>query len=106
VLRVQFDIVLRFLDEDVAATARLLREQAPEKCSAVWDALPVSVLARHGIYSGHATNRLSRSLALSPSPRARPGDDRAFMFRGRRHPCEAAAPKPVKWTLESTGPGR
>jgi Protein of unknown function (DUF3830) len=45
-------MVFRFLDEDVAATARLLREQAPETCSAVWDALPVSGLARHGIYSG------------------------------------------------------
>jgi hypothetical protein len=51
-LRVQDEVVLRFLDEDVAATARLLLEQAPETCRAVWDALPVSGVARHGIYSG------------------------------------------------------
>jgi len=51
-LRIQGEIVFRFLDEDVAASARLLREQAPETCSAVWDALPASGLARHGIYSG------------------------------------------------------
>jgi Protein of unknown function (DUF3830) len=51
-LRVQGEIVFRFLDEDMAAPARLLREQAPETCKAVWDALPASGLARHGIYSG------------------------------------------------------
>ena len=49
---VQDEIVFRFLDEDVAAPARLLREQAPETCSAVWDALPAYGLSRHGIYSG------------------------------------------------------
>ena len=47
----QDEILFRFIDEDVAAAARLLREQAPETCSAVWDALPASGLARHGIYS-------------------------------------------------------
>jgi Protein of unknown function (DUF3830) len=52
VLRVQSEVVLRFLDEDVAAKARLLHEQAPETCRAVCDALPVSGLARHSIYSG------------------------------------------------------
>ena len=51
-MRIQGEIVFRFLDEDVAAPARLLLEQAPETCSAVWDALPASGLARHGIYSG------------------------------------------------------
>jgi hypothetical protein len=51
-LRVQGEIVFRFVEEDVAAPARLLREQAPETCSVVWDALPASGLARHGIYSG------------------------------------------------------
>ena len=45
-------MVFRFLDEDVAAPARLLREQAPETCSAVWNALPAAGLARHGTYSG------------------------------------------------------
>jgi hypothetical protein len=51
-LRVPDEIVFRFVDEDVAASARLLRDQAPETCSAVWGALPASGLARHGIYSG------------------------------------------------------
>jgi Protein of unknown function (DUF3830) len=49
---VQCEVVLRFLDENVAATGLLLHEQAPETCRAVCDALPVSGLARHGIYSG------------------------------------------------------
>ena len=48
----QDEIVFRFLDEGVAASARLLREQAPETCGAVLDALPAVGSARHGIYSG------------------------------------------------------
>ena len=48
----QREVVFRFVDEGVAATARLLEEEAPETCSAVWDVLPVSGLGRHGIYSG------------------------------------------------------
>jgi hypothetical protein len=51
-LRVQREIVLHFLDEGVAAAARLLQEEAPETCNAVWETLPASGLARHGIYSG------------------------------------------------------
>src|SRR5438094_10599186 len=47
------EIVFRFLDEGVAAPARLLWEyEAPQTCSAVLDALPATGLARHGIYSG------------------------------------------------------
>jgi hypothetical protein len=46
------EIVIRFVDEDVAAPARLLSEQAPETCRAVMDALPAAGSARHGIYSG------------------------------------------------------
>ena len=48
----QDEIVFRFLDEDVAARAWLLRDQAPQTCAAVLDGLPASGLARHGIYSG------------------------------------------------------
>jgi hypothetical protein len=49
----QDEIVFRFIDEEVTAPARLLREpKAPETCRAVLDALPVAGLARHGIYSG------------------------------------------------------
>jgi uncharacterized protein DUF3830 len=48
----QDEIVFRFLDEEVTASARLLRGEAPETCSAVLDALPAVGSARHGIYSG------------------------------------------------------
>ncbi|OLE00683.1 MAG: hypothetical protein AUG91_03655 [Actinobacteria bacterium 13_1_20CM_4_69_9] len=48
------EIVFRFVDEGVAASARLLREEreAPETCRALLGALPTTGLARHGIYSG------------------------------------------------------
>jgi len=46
------EIVLRFVDEGVAASAGLLTELAPETCSAVLGALPATGSARHGIYSG------------------------------------------------------
>lgn len=45
-------IVIRFPDEGVAASARLLTGQAPETCRTVLGALPASGQARHGIYSG------------------------------------------------------
>ena len=49
-MRVQDEIVFRFIDEGVAASARLLRErEAPETCRVVLDALPAAGLARHGI---------------------------------------------------------
>lgn len=46
------EIVFRFVEDDISARAWLLRDQAPETCAAVLDALPASGLARHGIYSG------------------------------------------------------
>jgi hypothetical protein len=46
------EIVFRFVDEGVAAAARLLGDEAPETCRAVLDVLPVGGTARHGIYSG------------------------------------------------------
>jgi hypothetical protein len=69
-LRVQDEIVFRFLDEDVAAPARLLREQAPETCSAVWDALPATGLARHGIYSGSEVYLVLPTLLTAPREHA------------------------------------
>jgi hypothetical protein len=51
-LRVQDEIVFRFLDEEVAARAWLFRDQAPETCAVVLEGLPAYGLARHGIYSG------------------------------------------------------
>jgi Protein of unknown function (DUF3830) len=69
-LRVQDEIVFRFLDEDVAAPAQLLREQAPETCSAVWGALPVSGPARHGIYSGSEVYLILPALLAAPREHA------------------------------------
>jgi Protein of unknown function (DUF3830) len=51
-VHVQDEIVFRFVDEGVAASARLQKREAPETCRAVLDALPATGLARHGIYSG------------------------------------------------------
>jgi hypothetical protein len=77
-LRVQDEIVFRFLDEDVAAPARLLREQAPETCREVWNALPASGLARHGIYSGSEVYLVLPTLLAAPREHATtivgPGD--------------------------------
>jgi hypothetical protein len=69
-LRVQDEIVFRFLDEDVAAPARLLREQAPETCSVVCDALPASGLARHGIYSGSEVYLILPAVLTAPREHA------------------------------------
>jgi hypothetical protein len=66
----QREIVLRFPDEDVAATARMLEEQAPETCNAVWDALPASGLARHGVYSGSEVYLILPSLITVPREHA------------------------------------
>jgi len=54
----------------VAAPARLLREQAPETCSAVWNALPASGLARHGIYSGSEVYLVLPALLTVPREHA------------------------------------
>lgn len=51
-MRVPDEIVFRFLEEGVSASARLLHEQAHETCRAVLEALPAVGLARHGMYSG------------------------------------------------------
>ena len=74
----QNEIVFRFLDEDVAAPALLLREQAPETCREVWNALPASGLARHGIYSGSEVYLVLPTLLAAPREHATtivgPGD--------------------------------
>jgi hypothetical protein len=66
----QDEIVFRFLDEDVAAPARLLRGHAPETCNAVWDALPASGLARHGIYSGSEVYLVLPTVLAAPREHA------------------------------------
>ena len=72
------EIVFRFLDEGVAASARLLREQAPETCRAVWDSLPAAGLARHGVYSGSEVYLVLPVLLAAPREHATtivgPGD--------------------------------
>jgi len=70
VLRVQDEIVFRFLDEDVAARAWLLRDQAPQTCAAVLAGLPASGLARHGIYSGSEVSLVLPVLIAPPREHA------------------------------------
>ena len=74
----QDEIVFRFLDERVAASARLLQEQAPDTCRAVVDALPVAGSARHGIYSGSEVYLVLPELLAPPREHATtivgPGD--------------------------------
>ena len=75
---VQDEIVIRFLDEGVAASARLLPEQAPDTCRAVVDALPAAGSARHGIYSGSEVYLVLAELLAPPREHATtivgPGD--------------------------------
>jgi len=72
------EIVFHFLDEGVAASARLLREQAPETCRAVVDVLPTAGSARHGIYSGSEVYLVLPELLAPPREHATtivgPGD--------------------------------
>ena len=74
----QDEIVFRFLDEGVAASARLLQEQAPDTCRAVVDALPAAGSARHGIYSGSEAYLVLPELLAPPREHATtivgPGD--------------------------------
>ena len=71
------EIVFRFPEEGVAASARLL-DEAPETCRAVLEALPVSGLACHGIYSGSEVYLVLPELLESPRENAtmavEPGD--------------------------------
>ena len=71
------EIVFRFPDEGVGAAARLL-DEAPETCRAAVEALPVSGLARHGIYSGSEVYLVLPELLTPPREHAttivRPGD--------------------------------
>ena len=71
------EIVFRFPDEGVGAAARLL-DEAPETCRAAVEALPVSGLARHGIYSGSEIYLVLPELLTPPREHAttivRPGD--------------------------------
>lgn len=45
-------IRFHFPEAGIEAIADLLEERAPATCEAIWNALPFSELARHGIYSG------------------------------------------------------
>ena len=62
----QDEIVFRFPDEGTTASARLLREKAPETCCAVLDALPAAGPARHGIYSGSEVYLILPMLLAQP----------------------------------------
>ena len=64
------EIVFRFLDEGVAASARLLRELAPETCRSVLETLPAAGSARHGIYSGSEVYLILPALITVPREHA------------------------------------
>jgi hypothetical protein len=74
---VRDEIVFRFPDEGIAASARLL-EEAPETGRVVVEALPVSGLARHGIYSGSEIYLVLPDVLTPPQENAttavQPGD--------------------------------
>ena len=76
--RVPDEIVFRFPDEGVIASATLLREHAPETCRAVVGALPAAGTARHGIYSGSEVYLILPDLLHPPRENATtivgPGD--------------------------------
>jgi hypothetical protein len=71
------EIVFRFLDDGIAARARLLPE-APKTCRAVLNALPTVGLARHAIYSGSEAYLVLPTLLTPPREHATtivgPGD--------------------------------
>lgn len=70
----------------VRCTARLLDEQAPRTCTAVWDALPQSGPAYHGKYARNEIYALVEDFAETPPGRENstitpiPGDVVAFWF--------------------------
>lgn len=76
-----------FLQDNVTASAVLLRDAAPLTCEAITGALPLEGTARHGIYSG------SEALMFIPSgispprenavSRIRPGDIGFYSFEER-----------------------
>lgn len=72
------EIVFTFPDEGVTASARLLREHAPETCGAVLGTLPAAGPARHGIYSGSEVYLLLPEVVRPPREHATtivgPGD--------------------------------
>ena len=72
------ELVFRFPDEGVVASARLLRNEAPETCRAVMEALPAAGTARHGIYSGSEVYLVLPELVRPPREHATtivgPGD--------------------------------
>ena len=72
------EILFPLPGEGVAASARLLREQAPETCRAVLEALPAAGSARHGIYSGSEVYLVLPVLLATPREHATtivgPGD--------------------------------
>jgi len=81
----------------VSCTARLLDEQAPRTCAAVWDALPVSAPVFHGKYARNEIYTLVPAFAG-----ADPGKENR---RSRRSPatCAGSRSTPTTWATRRTG---
>lgn len=70
-------VVIEFVEEEVAARARLDWEAAPAICQAIVDAAPFAVRAHHGIFSG------SEIAAITPDlPELAPADPTADVAVG------------------------
>ena len=109
-MRVQDEIVFHFLDEGVAAPARLLREQAPETSRVVWDVLPAAGLACHGIYSGSEVYLVLSALLTPPREHATtivgPGDVGFLTVERARGTASRRATRRSAGSTTSTRPPR
>jgi hypothetical protein len=82
-------IILRFVEDDLAVTADLLEDRAPETCRIVWESLPLEGRTVHGMYSGPEV--FIRADHLGPAPaenhihRALPGDVGYWYQEGGRY---------------------
>jgi hypothetical protein len=79
-------IEIRLHRRDVRCVARLLDDQAPRTCAALWDALPQEGDAFHGKYARNEIYTLVEDFAAQPPGRENstvtpiPGDVCAFWF--------------------------
>lgn len=71
-------ILLRFVEDNVAAVADLMDDRAPETCRIIWEHLPLEGRTVHGMYSGPElfirTDHLPQAPPENQIHRALPGD--------------------------------
>jgi hypothetical protein len=88
-------IKLRFVEPDVAVTADLQEERAPETCRMIWEHLPLEGRTVHGMYSGPElfirADHLPQVPAENQVHRAMPGDVGFWFQEGGRYHAGAVA---------------